>query len=363
MISEIKKSVSNILEERISSPFFGTLIVSWLIWNWEIVYVTLFVNQDLIKPLTKIEHITKHYNNSWYLIVFPLVSAILLITIVPLLGNWLFKISLNYEKQRTILREAADSNKRLTIEQSALIRNEILEESIKHQQQIDSKNNELKISKDQIDNLIAEKFKFKILFAQYGMRSKFNDVTQKVSEFLSSQKNINVKNDELGGDPIPNIKKELLIVYSQQNKIYTIKTKENNVIEFDSKNGLLIEKEESPKPNEITNSYTNMQTLEDLFPGKWKLEYTGKISGNEEFEIREKNKYFAKTPEATSFTQYFTLEEINIDIENNRISFTKMGIPPDERSVVNSLEIIELGRNYEGSEDNGNIQTVYSKID
>jgi hypothetical protein len=46
MQSEIKKSINSILFERLTSPLYGTLIISWLIWNWKIIYLTLFVDSE-----------------------------------------------------------------------------------------------------------------------------------------------------------------------------------------------------------------------------------------------------------------------------------------------------------------------------
>ena len=43
------KSVNSILKERLTSPLFGTLIITWLVSNWEIVYVTLFVSEKYLK--------------------------------------------------------------------------------------------------------------------------------------------------------------------------------------------------------------------------------------------------------------------------------------------------------------------------
>ena len=45
-MTDVKKSLNSIINERISSPFYGTLILSWLIWNWK--YLTK-EHQELIE--------------------------------------------------------------------------------------------------------------------------------------------------------------------------------------------------------------------------------------------------------------------------------------------------------------------------
>ena len=59
MIANLKKSLSAILYERTSSPFYGTLIVSWLVWNWKIIYLTFFISEDKIE-LDKISYISEN---------------------------------------------------------------------------------------------------------------------------------------------------------------------------------------------------------------------------------------------------------------------------------------------------------------
>lgn len=55
-MNEFLKSIRAVLYDRVASPFYGTLIISWLLWNWKIPYVTFFVSESLLK-MTKIEYI------------------------------------------------------------------------------------------------------------------------------------------------------------------------------------------------------------------------------------------------------------------------------------------------------------------
>ena len=56
MISDFRKSINSILYERVSSPLFGTFVISWLIWNWKITYLTLFVSESNLDK-NKLEYI------------------------------------------------------------------------------------------------------------------------------------------------------------------------------------------------------------------------------------------------------------------------------------------------------------------
>ncbi len=364
MFDELKKSSSSIFEERISSPFFGSFIFSWLIWNWQIMYLTFFVSQENIKPLTKIEYIKIHNSNLWYLLAGPLVSAIILITLVPFLSNWLYKIYLKFEKERSTWKEQSDATKRLTIEQSAQIRNEITEQSAKNQQQIDIKVTELKIKQEQVDILTQEKFKFKILFARYGKNEIFIDATAKVGLLITGRNRFIVTNEDLGGDPLPGIPKELFIVYSVQNVIYSTTAKELYEVAMNP-TGSTLDVTETPESQrsyqEHAKSISNSISIEHLFPGTWKLAYSGAMNGNEEVNI-EGNQYFAKPENSPAFLHYFDLENAAFSYEQMTITFTKVSIGTDNRKVDCILHINEIGKSYQGIESNGTIQVSYMRI-
>jgi len=62
MLDDIKKSLNEIIYERTTSPLYGTLIISWLIWNWRIVYLTFFISEKKITK-NKIDFILSNYSD------------------------------------------------------------------------------------------------------------------------------------------------------------------------------------------------------------------------------------------------------------------------------------------------------------
>ena len=86
MISELTKSINSILYERVTSPLYGALFFSWSLWNWKIVYLTIFVSAESIEG-TKIDYISNNYNDIHFLLTYPVISTLLLLTIVPFLTN------------------------------------------------------------------------------------------------------------------------------------------------------------------------------------------------------------------------------------------------------------------------------------
>lgn len=87
-------------------------------------------------------------------------------------------------------------------------------------------------------------------------------------------------------------------------------------------------------------------TLERLFPGKWESKFTlkGKEIIEEEIEIKEGNKFYTKG------VHWFDLVDELIDIPNNVLRFKKNGIRNDDRQIYNDLQIIDIGKEYRGTE-------------
>ena len=42
------KDIRENFDNRVKSPFIGSYIISWLIWNWHIIYAAFFMDQKLI---------------------------------------------------------------------------------------------------------------------------------------------------------------------------------------------------------------------------------------------------------------------------------------------------------------------------
>lgn len=152
MIDEIKKSINSIFEERVSSPFYGTLIVSWLIWNWKIVYLTLFIDQDKIR-VTKIDFIINNYNDIWHLVYLPLISTVTLITIIPFVTNGAYWLDLKFTTWRVNQKNEIEGKKLLTIEQSIKLRSELRELEESFEKLLEKKNDEIQLLKNELNEL------------------------------------------------------------------------------------------------------------------------------------------------------------------------------------------------------------------
>jgi len=99
----------------------------------------------------------------------------------------------------------------------------------------------------------------------------------------------------------------------------------------------------------------------DLFPGKWQTDFIlSNRKGREiNIEVREPNKYYVNG----KFLFYLT--DLEVDLNQNVLSFTKVSAHKEQYTISNKLNIIEIGRKYVGFENNTelgkNISITYKR--
>ena len=147
MLDEFKKSINNILYERVTSPFYGTFIISWMIWNWNIIYVTLFVSEKSLK-VSKLEYINVHLIDYCKLLWYPLFSSAILILLVPFIANGAFYVGLKFTTWKKNQKQKIEGNELLSKNESIALRQEILEQENKFLLLLNSKNKEIEILKE-----------------------------------------------------------------------------------------------------------------------------------------------------------------------------------------------------------------------
>ena len=137
MFSEFRKSINSILFERVTSPLFGTLTISWLLLNWRIPYLTLFVSESKIKE-TKIDYILSNYADVHFLITYPIISTAILITLVPFISNGAYWLSLKFKKWKIDKKNEIEKTQLLSLEQSINLRKELRENELEFEKILES---------------------------------------------------------------------------------------------------------------------------------------------------------------------------------------------------------------------------------
>jgi len=157
-MSDLTTSLKEIFNERISSPFYGSLIVSWLLWNWKIPYVTFFIDQSRLGDATnKIDYIFKHCDSFWLLVAGPLASTGAIIFLLPYVTNFAFKKTAEFDRKRKDIQIEIDRTQLLTIDQSVKILRQVEEQKESFKILLSSRDEEIELLKKQRDSALKEK--------------------------------------------------------------------------------------------------------------------------------------------------------------------------------------------------------------
>ncbi len=222
MIDEIRKSINAILYERVSSPFYGTLALSWLAWNWKIPYITFFVSEAkincsnvLFTNCSKVDYILEHCTNSLNLWQGPLISVVVLLAVVPFITNgsywldmwfkkWRIKKKIEFEDETPLLpKKANELRKKIRDVNEEFERlNEEKDEGIKD---LKSLNSELTNKNNLLNKSLKEK------------ETKLNQTENTVEQQKNGQRIVIEENQELKKE-IENKNKEINEVQHELNE-------------------------------------------------------------------------------------------------------------------------------------------------
>ena len=114
MLKDLQKSVNSILHERVSSPLFGTFILTWLGWNWKIV-LYIFTVSKTVSAEDRMDYILSRLNDTSHSIWYPILSTMMLLTVVPFISLGALWLKLWFDWQRNRLKNAMEGKQLLSI--------------------------------------------------------------------------------------------------------------------------------------------------------------------------------------------------------------------------------------------------------
>ena len=98
-----KDEILTVVRRSVTSSFYSRFFLSWLFWNWKLIYITFFVSEQLIKrqniPITRIDWIIDNYyantffTNTCHFIILPAATAFLSFFILEIANDLSFIIS------------------------------------------------------------------------------------------------------------------------------------------------------------------------------------------------------------------------------------------------------------------------------
>lgn len=158
------ESISGFFKElklRLSSPFFSSFAISWIIINWKIPVGLFFYKIDELKIdgyKSYFDMISKMYNQS-YFFWLPSIMALGYCFLYPILKNLILIAQSFFDSKGVSLSLYASKDERISIQKYYDLRNEIKEKNIQLEQMIEDEShyrNENISFRQQIDNLQKE---------------------------------------------------------------------------------------------------------------------------------------------------------------------------------------------------------------
>ncbi|HAS8558309.1 TPA: hypothetical protein I7791_07485 [Vibrio vulnificus] len=143
MLSDSYNSLKLYLYDKNTSPLFGSLLVSWLVWNYKFILL-LLSNLSYQEKLNMIDLIYgSNYEQYVTGIIGPIATALIYIFLFPIPSKFVFAYSLKRQDELNKIKQDINNNQLISLEKSQSLRKKISELSIEHAKE--SEENESKI--------------------------------------------------------------------------------------------------------------------------------------------------------------------------------------------------------------------------
>ena len=153
MFDEILKSIRSQLYERAVSPLFGSVLISWGIWNYKFVLL-VFSGIAITEKYSLIDEVLFSNWQQIYLrgALYPFLTAIFYIFVYPYPAKYVFAFSRNRQKEINDIKHRIEEETLLTVKESRAIRGEIFALEEEHQKEVKRKDNEIFRLREELEN-------------------------------------------------------------------------------------------------------------------------------------------------------------------------------------------------------------------
>ncbi|HIF9169511.1 TPA: hypothetical protein ACX6PO_002236 [Photobacterium damselae] len=153
MIADAMTSIKAYLYEKAVSPLLGSLIISWCAWNYKFL---LMLVSGLSFP-DKLRYINILYSSAhdvyFHGILLPFLTSMAYLFLFPFPAQWVYQFSLKRQQVLNELKNKVQENELLTLEQSKMIRNQLIDVEKKSDEEIERQNRLIKTRDDKIVEL------------------------------------------------------------------------------------------------------------------------------------------------------------------------------------------------------------------
>ncbi|WP_323945461.1 hypothetical protein [Aeromonas caviae] len=126
MLEDAFNSIKAHLYDRAVSPLMGSIIVSWLAWNYKFPML-LISKEPILEKYRIINEVLYSTDSSIYLygVLYPILTALAYIFIYPFPAEFVFKFTRNRQKSISNIKKYIEGETLLTVKESIALRREI----------------------------------------------------------------------------------------------------------------------------------------------------------------------------------------------------------------------------------------------
>ncbi|EOA9037944.1 hypothetical protein ACI3L8_13800 [Vibrio campbellii] len=156
MIQDLINSTKATLYERTASPLFGAFLISWCLWNWEIILV-LLSNIPVMNKLSFMRsHLSGFLSASWVLFIGPTITSLAYLFLYPIPAKYVYGYSQRQQRALKSIRISVEDETPLSLEESRRLRGKLTELEDSFYAQLSSKDAEIDKLRAQLQALTVE---------------------------------------------------------------------------------------------------------------------------------------------------------------------------------------------------------------
>jgi hypothetical protein len=191
MLGEIAKTIKAGLYERVTSPLLGSFLISWTLWNYKFVAV-IFASIPPQEKLSLIENtifptISSSLTRGG---LYPLLTTICFIFIYPHPARFVYEFWRKEQKKLKEIRQKIEDETPLTVDEARKIKREALNIELKYDVEIETKNNEIKRLKEELEATKQKYLSVKIVDTEDSNGNISKDID--VSNFIINDEQLNL---------------------------------------------------------------------------------------------------------------------------------------------------------------------------
>ncbi len=307
-VNEIKDQVNNWLDTRLKNPYFGAVIAVWLITHRVVVFSLfnfeegLTLDERIWFVRTQLELFNFNLwfwsgNGFWATVVHAFIVGFPVMILADV-GNALAKTVYKFvHRFHNILMKLVEPSKWKEVTEFVKLEKKVadleddlkdrktegkkfqkdyldtFDELTKAEKDLDEKDQELAKAKNalgdarsSLEQIEAEKKKFRIVYATYGTNDRKVEVTKTVSDLLTSKDKFKVTNENLRIDPMRYSPKKLAIEYSVDVRRVSLEATEEQEVSLES--GAL-RVSDTPESLNLKAWMNNLTMLESVMSKGW----------------------------------------------------------------------------------------------